>query len=647
MKYWLRKVIFEDRWQEQLEELIGLCGRAQIDGVLLMEESHLLLMSPWPLERHRRMAGIYRRMGERLKQEGIRFGVNIASLVGHTDMEVPEEYRLGFQKWVGESGKEAHACYCIQDEAWQDYAAEVCRLYASAGPECLFVDDDFRSLNHGSLLGCFCPIHVKKTAERLERPVSAEDIRQALREESEEALRIRTAWMEANYEGQEQAAGKIERAVHEEDPSVSIGLMSSDELRHSLQGRPIGRLLGVFAGEGRTTLYRPTGAIYGDAMHKAVFEGHQRMALTMGEIHTPFLTYSELELFPHSRYNCSRRFSEIMLRTQILAGADDITLNLYDYLGNPVEQEPVWEEMLKENRKPLEHLQELRRGKKLKGFGLPYRMTESRYRTQKNGSAAELYPDRSLDLLLPAMGIPVQFTEGEGNAVIGEAIRCYSDEELQRFLSKGFLTDARGAQILTERGFGEYLGCRVLPAQEKIPAAEEILSLAGEFTGDLIPTRWNRFSRQERFLLEPENGAEEITRLLDLENRRIGAGTVLFHNSLGGRVAVSAVRPVWDAWAYRPKACLVRSILLWLAPSALPLFIPDCPDLGPIYYENDETGEGLLAVLNGSLDGYRYRVESEQVRLIKRAEPGKAGGSGESFRLEGLDMEIWETRRIR
>ena len=101
MKYWLRKVIFEDRWQGQLEEVIGLCGRAQIDGVLLMEESHLLLMSPWPLEKHRRMAGIYRRMGERLKQEGIRFGVNIASLVGHTDMVVPEEYRLGFQNgWV-------------------------------------------------------------------------------------------------------------------------------------------------------------------------------------------------------------------------------------------------------------------------------------------------------------------------------------------------------------------------------------------------------------------------------------------------------------------------------------------------------------------------------------------------------------------
>lgn len=642
MKYWLRKVIFEDRWQEQLEELIRLCRRARIDGVLLMEESHLLLMSAYPLEKHRRMAAIYKKMGKRLKEEGIRFGVNIATLVGHTDMEVPKEYRLDFQKWVDENGKEACACYCIQDEAWQAYAACVCGLYASAGPECLFVDDDFRSLNHGSLLGCFCPIHVKRTAARLGRPLKAEDIVRALREDSGEATEIRTAWMEANYEGQEEAAAKIERAVHRENPSVMIGLMSSDELRHSLQGRPIGRLLGVFAGEGRSALYRPTGAIYGDAMHAAVFEGHQRMALTMEQIHRPFLTFSELELFPHSRYNCSRSFSEIMLRTQILAGADDITLNLYDYLGNPVEREPVWEKMLLENREPLECLQKLRKGKRLKGFGLPYRMTESRYRVQKSGKAAELYPDRNLDLLFPAMGIPVQFTEGDGNALIGGAVRCYSDEELKRFLSKGFLTDAQGARILEERGFGEYLGCRVLPAGEKIPAAERILKLAGEFTGDLLPTRWNLFRKEERFLLEPEKGAETVTEFLDLEMREIGAGSVLFHNSLGGTVAVFAVRPVWEAWAYRAKACLMQNILRRLAPSSLVLLIPDCPDLGPVYYEDEKTGEGLLAVLNGSLDGYRYRVESEQISLVKRAEPGKGK---EPFCLEGLDMEIWETRR--
>ena len=57
MKYWLRKVIFEDRWQEQLEELIGLCGRAQIDGVLLIEEGPERRRSPAPLAEHRTAAG--------------------------------------------------------------------------------------------------------------------------------------------------------------------------------------------------------------------------------------------------------------------------------------------------------------------------------------------------------------------------------------------------------------------------------------------------------------------------------------------------------------------------------------------------------------------------------------------------------------
>lgn len=645
MKYWLRRVIFEDQWQEQLEDLILLCKRARIDGVLLMEESHLMLMSPYPLEKHRRMASTYAVMGKRLKKEGIRFGINIASLVGHTDMAVPEEYRLNFQKWVGDDGSPAHACYCILDEAWQEYAAEVCRLYASVGPECLFIDDDFRSLNHGKMLGCFCPIHVEKTGKRLGRELKAQDIRNALVETNKEALDIRTAWMEANYAGQEAAAERIEKAVHRENPSVMLGLMSSDELRHSLQGRPIGRLLETFAGKGHLALYRPTGAIYGDAIHQAVFEGHQRMALTMNQVKTPFLTYSELELFPHTRFSCSRRFSEIMLRTQILAGADDITLNLYDYLGNPVDREKGWEKMLMENREPLERLQRLRKGKKLRGVGLLYRMEESRYHMIKNGAVSSLYPDRNLDLLLPAMGLPVQFSQGEVNALVGEAVWCYTNEELIQLLSKGFLTDGKGAAILEERGFAEYLGCRIELAGKQIPAAERILSssMSEKFGGDLLPTGWNQIPEEERFLLK-EDGAEILTELLNLEKEKIGAGAVLFHNNLGGTVAVLAVSPVWSTWAFRAKASLVRNILMRLSPSALPLFIPDCPNLGPIYYEDENTGEGLLAILNGSLDKYRFRVESEQVRLIEQIETGK---SGFPYSLEGLDMEIWKTERIK
>ena len=691
MKYWLRRVIFEDIWERQTDELVSLCGRAQIDGVLLMEQSHMALMAPYPVDvcrkdgtsaasdsflgegqdrhglgsKHERMAGIYRKMSGQLKEAGIHFGINIASLVGHSDMEVPDDYRMDFQRFVGDDGKEAAACYCILDKRWQEYASRVCALYAGTGPECLFLDDDFRSLNHGRQLGCFCPIHVEKTAAKLGRPVTAEQIMDALREPGlPDGLAIRTAWMEANYEGQKEAAAAIEKEVHRSFPDVCLGLMSSDELRHSLQGRPIEDLLHTLAGPGRKMMYRPTGAIYGDALHKAVFEGHQRMSLTMGEIEHPVHVVSELELFPHTRFTCSRRFSEIMMKTQILAGADDITLNLYDYLGNPVEREPIWEEMLRDNKGFLRRLARLRHGKHLKGFGLPYRMTESRYRTMKKGEISSLYPDRNLDLLLPSMGIPVQFTEGDANAVIGEAMWCYTEEELERFLSKGFLTDARGAEVLIQRGLGQYLGCRPVPAGEEIPAMERMdgPECCGQFLGDILPTRWNLFLPQDRWLLIPQEDAISLTTLLDLEKCPLGAGAVLYHNSLGGVCAVLAVPPRQDTWGYRAKAHLIKEIIHRLSDGVLPVTIPDCPNVGPIYYEDEQSGEGLLAVLNGSLDAYNYHMELNGIGICERADMAPSDRLQKAVNakrtdpdsgrivckghLDGIAITFYETRRL-
>lgn len=648
MRYWLRRVIFEDNWERQTEELAALCKRAEIDGVLLMEQSHLILTAPYPLTKHRRMAAIYRKMGETLRAAGIRFGINIASLVGHTDMNVPQAYQLNCGRFVGDDLQEANSCYCILDESWQTYASEVCRLYAAADPEYLFIDDDFRSLNHGRTLGCFCPAHVRKTSEKLGRKVTPEEILHSLREASPQALKIRSAWIDANGEGQTAAARRLEKAVHQAYPHVMLGLMSSDEMRHSLQGRKIGETLHALAGENHQMLYRPTGAIYGDAIHGKLFEGHQRMALTMGEVNGPLHTVSELELFPHSRYGCSRRFSEIMMKTQILAGADDITLNLYDYLGNPVEREPVWEQMLHENKPFLEKLSILRKGMKLKGFGLPYRQRESRYRTWNGKAASQLYAHRSLDILLPVMGIPVCFTESQGNALTDAAIQCCTDEELTGFLSKGFLTDAKGALVLEQRGFGQYTGCHVINAGKAIPALEKILptAYAGEFAGDLMPCRWNLFENTERFILEPFDGAETLTQLLNLEKQPLGSGTVLYRNSLGGICAVTAVSPAPDTWNFRSRAELIRRIIAKLSGDSLPFLIPDRPNLGPIYYEA-ENGDGLLAVLNGSLDGQSWQLAEPKIRLTERIFPEQAaeGKAPERF-LEGISMEIWRTRRM-
>lgn len=87
MSYLLRRVIFEDRWESQLYELIDFHKASGVCEVLFMEQSHQMLMVPYPLEKHRRMAEIFAKMASVLRDNGIEVGVNIASIVGHSDAD--------------------------------------------------------------------------------------------------------------------------------------------------------------------------------------------------------------------------------------------------------------------------------------------------------------------------------------------------------------------------------------------------------------------------------------------------------------------------------------------------------------------------------------------------------------------------------
>ena len=59
MEYILRVAVHEDTWRRQLTELLSLFESTPIREVMLMEESHKILMSAFPREKHLRMAAIY------------------------------------------------------------------------------------------------------------------------------------------------------------------------------------------------------------------------------------------------------------------------------------------------------------------------------------------------------------------------------------------------------------------------------------------------------------------------------------------------------------------------------------------------------------------------------------------------------------
>lgn len=119
MKYFLRVVVHEPSWERQLEDIVSLCHRAGIEEVLLKEQCHQILMSPFPLEKQARMAAIYKRMGARLRAEGIGFSINLATVVGHCDAKLDARLTLPYTKFVGESLKPNYSTCCILDEGWQ------------------------------------------------------------------------------------------------------------------------------------------------------------------------------------------------------------------------------------------------------------------------------------------------------------------------------------------------------------------------------------------------------------------------------------------------------------------------------------------------------------------------------------------------
>ena len=134
MSYALRVVIHEEQWEKQLEDIVWICHTANIEEVYLKEQCHQILMSPYPLEKHKRMADIYKKIAERLEREGILFSINIATIVGHIDCKLEDKDTLPFEKFVGEDLRTSNSVYCILDEKWQKYACEVVALYAETHP---------------------------------------------------------------------------------------------------------------------------------------------------------------------------------------------------------------------------------------------------------------------------------------------------------------------------------------------------------------------------------------------------------------------------------------------------------------------------------------------------------------------------------
>jgi len=424
---------------------------------------------------------------------------------------------------------------------------------------------------------------------------------------------VKETWMRINFEGQLEAARKMRKAKDAVNPQTRLGLMNSGECAHSVQGRNMEKLLKEFSGDMHKPLSRPLGGSYSDVIHDSVFNIHQGMALSLSQLSKDIQIVSEVENWPHTRFSKSIHSTLTQMYIHALAGAHHFSLNIYDYLATPFSQEPDFSKMLKENKERLSIIKEARRGKSLMGFGLPWKKDVAA-KTSSRGSIAGIYPSRIIDCLLAQFGIPTQFETARGNVILGDAINCYNDSEILSLLSGGLMIDGLALEHMCKRGFKELLGCETR-GHIRIAAVERLDNnkFSGMFEGNNLPTNWFRMEKEGRYNyhLILHKGAISISTLLDCEMKELAPGTVLFENELGGRIAILAA-PVdkWQ-WIYRSRAYQIGQVVQWLMFDKLPIWIEDCPNVGPFYYEDENTGEGLLGIVSGNLDTMHVKLKTK------------------------------------
>lgn len=182
--------------------------------------------------------------------------IGYGSPVDEVDRNAAKKYR----KIQNSLGAEAIA-FCPTDKDFFDDLCEQLAEVAGLGIKRILLEDDF-TLTGGKLglhgLGCCCDEHMKRLNERLDKPVSREELHSFL--VSGPKNPCRTAFFELCGETLLSVAHGIEQAVHRVDPNIRIGLSANASSYH-LEGADFLTLERTIAGAAKPFV-RLTGAPY-------------------------------------------------------------------------------------------------------------------------------------------------------------------------------------------------------------------------------------------------------------------------------------------------------------------------------------------------------------------------------------------------
>ena len=618
MQYALRTNIHLKTWRTFLPELIRMCHEAHIDEVLLSEESYEIATIPQSREYFHQIADAYCEIVPILRKEGIIPSFYIKVCMGHYEANVTPDKILPFTKFVGHDLSVAPTTPCGMDEGWQQYMCDICSDCARAGFERMYLDDDFRSVNHfAGHTGCFCHLHVAATEKKCGIKLTAKSLLDHLGGNGEADRKVRLAWMDANFESQLDFGKKLEKAVHAVNPDMEMGLMCCGDSGSCMQGRDLPQLLRVFAGEGRRPIARPAGGSYSDVLLSGVNAMYLGTARYMSNADKDLFAVSEVDSYPRTVMSKSVRQTDMHMQLHALTGCKQATLNLFDHFETPFSYCQEYVDMLNNRRALYDQVEALKQGRQPQGVFVPWEWSVSRTIENRSGRVQGLYPYSSIadpSGVLARCGLPVAFgKEGDVTFIDGDMVYALTREEIASMLKKAVILDKFSAKTLCEMGFEQEIGLSSPKYYED--ACYEIFDVDG-FDGGCHGQYVSSYARNvgdeinKPVLFDMAEGVFAASHLADLDKQPFAPATYLYENSQGGRVCVLAGGIVPDRnWLYKCRAGQMRAIMKWLMRGE-ETFAADQYNVMPIVLRGEN--DCVIALVNSSLDDLCVNVDTKK-----------------------------------
>ena len=513
----------------------------------------------------------------RIRTEGFGLELNFQEILGANtaNTDVRDLYKWK-QFMMDHKGATSPGSPCPEDKVYREEMGKMLRAWATLKPDIFWIDDDFRLHNHStSGMFCYCPLHLDKFAVVTGKTYTRENL-------LDEVLKpgvpseLRNTWLDFLGNSMTEFAAWVRTEVQSVSPQTRMALMISGTDIHSLEGRDWSKLLHQLSPNYKP-LVRPTFGLYTGtgSPPKAAASGLldilsqvQVIEQSLGENDCDFAP--ELENTRYTTWSKSVAHSTCSLIMGQLMGLPFITVAVNDLDGSPLSEEPTLVPLFRNARPRMEAIASLSlKNWPVQGLiALSDKDTARMTHIKPNAGYGAMAPASRFENPVFHMGIPFFYSTARDAAaalhpVLLEEASVWkaSDDELKAILKGGVLMTSGGAKLIAERGFGVLTGVLVGEHHDNGIQSEIYVSdMLPGVTAIRVPHRgadWHKITLQ--------TGAQVASYFLDVRGDR-HPGTVIFTNSLGGRIVVYAQNSDMQGGLFGSHARLrwLHGVLSWI-----------------------------------------------------------------------------------